>query len=101
VLEPDVPDAHGDIFPMEEVEKAAHDFMRHSQMVGVQHTQPAGAQVIESFISPVDMAIGDQNVLKGTWVMSIHVPDTELWKAVKEGAFTGLSIGAIGKRVVV
>ena len=99
VLEPDVEDAHGDIFPADVIEDAAHTFMKNSQLIGVMHTDPAGAQVVESFLAPEELTMGGQVVRKGAWVMSIHVPDTGLWQAIKDGTFTGLSVGAIGKRV--
>jgi hypothetical protein len=37
VLEPDVVDAHGDIYGVEEARRAAHGFMSQSQTLGLMH----------------------------------------------------------------
>jgi uracil-DNA glycosylase len=99
VLEPDVEDAHGDIFPQAVIEDAAHNFMRDSQVLGVMHVDHAGAEIVESFIAPTDLIMGGQSVREGSWIMGMHISDGELWQAVKGGAFTGFSVGAIGRRV--
>ena len=98
VLEPDVQDAHGDVFPQEVIEDAAHNFMRDSQMLGIMHVDHAGAEIVESFIAPIELVMGGQTVREGSWVMGMHISDGELWSAVKAGTFTGFSVGALGNR---
>lgn len=99
VMTPWVEDSQGDTATPEVIEKAAHDFMVNSRKNDVQHNeQQADVQVIESYIAPYDMDIGGQQVLKGAWVMGLHIPDRELWQRTQKadgepGALTGLSVG--------
>jgi uracil-DNA glycosylase family 4 len=99
VLEPGVPDAHDDVFSVEEIEKAAHQFMRDSQMIGLQHSTPTDFPIVESFVAPQDMEIGGSQVVNGSWVMTAFVGDADVWSAVKNKKFTGFSINGVGKRI--
>jgi len=98
VLEPEIEDAHGDIISEADVEEAAHDFMRKSRVIGLQHKELGPVEVVESFIAKEAMKIGDEQVAKGAWVMTVKVHDEDVWKAVKSGEFTGFSIGGTGMR---
>jgi len=98
VLEPDVEDAQGDMVSEEEIEKAAHGFLVKSRVIGKNHVERAKADVVESYIAPMDLIINGQRVRKGSWVMSVKIHDLKLWEEVKEGEITGFSIGAVGVR---
>jgi cation transport regulator ChaB len=98
VLEPETVDAQGDIISAEVIEKAAHNFLAKSRIIGKQHKGKAMAEVVESYIAPRDMQIGEQGVKKGSWIMSVKVHDNSLWEEVKAGEITGFSIGALGVR---
>lgn len=97
VLEPDVVDSQKDTYSADEVRKTAHKFMAEFQTVGLQHAKniTGKAVVVESWIAPVDFDLGgsEGKVKKGTWLMGLHIPDDQIWKAVKDGKLTGLSIG--------
>ncbi len=93
VMEPDVKDSHGDFQSSEEIEKASHNFMLKSQTIGLQHKKKGPVEVVESFIAPDNLKIGGQKVIKGSWIMTVKVHDKKIWKMVKEGKFTGFSIG--------
>lgn len=102
VLEPcgeDNPDLHGDVYTAEEVEKAADNFNTYCGQANVQHLiQTEHAQILESYITPVEFTLDTGKVIqKGTWLQTWKFPETEegevLWKGVKQGDFTGLSIG--------
>lgn len=92
VYEPDVEDAHGDYMDAETIEKAAHDFMENYQQIDKQHdfTTNAG-KVVESYVAPVEMTIGETTISKGTWVLVTKATD-ELWEDIQKGAFTGYSL---------
>ena len=98
VLEPETVDAQGDIISADVIEKSAHSFLAKSRVIGKQHKGRAKAEVVESYIAPNDMVMGEQNVKKGTWIMSVKVHDKSLWEEVKAGEITGFSIGALGVR---
>lgn len=99
VLEPDTVDLQKDVVSVEDIEKACHTYLVRSRIVGEQHVKKANADVVESYIAPMDFEIGDQRVLKGSWVMVVKVHDDELWGKVQAGEITGFSIGGTAYRV--
>jgi hypothetical protein len=100
VSEPDTVDLHDDVIPADEIEKAAHEYLRNYRVVGVQHAEQADAEVVESFIAPVDYVADDgTTVKKGSWVMVVKVHSPELWADVENGVYTGFSIGGQAERV--
>jgi hypothetical protein len=101
VLEPDSEDLQGDIIDSDTIEKAAHAYLRESRVVGDSHMVQAEAEVVESYIAPADLQMGEQTVRKGSWIMAVKVHDDELWAAVKKGEMTGFSIGGFGTRSAV
>lgn len=92
VYEPETEDAHGDYMEAETIEKAAHSFMEDYQQIDKQHdfTTSAG-KVVESYVAPVDMAIEDTTITKGTWVLVTKATD-EMWEDIQKGEFTGYSL---------
>jgi len=100
VLEPEVVDAQGDIYSADEVRQAAHRFMEEFGGLGLQHQMRVNGQVkvLESYLAPADLTLGDVAVKKGTWLLAVHVLADELWKRVKDGELTGFSIGGSARR---
>lgn len=91
-----LPDSDGDIMSSEEIELMAHNFMKsYSQgSIDVGHDNNiVAATVIESFIARKE----DPIFIEGSWVVGIHIEDTEIWKSVKDGDLNGLSMEGIGK----
>lgn len=93
VLVPEVEDAQGDIVSAEEIEKAAHNYLRAFRVVGDSHEVAADAEVVESYVAPVDISLGGQTIEKGSWVMAVKVNDEKMWEAVQKDEYTGFSIG--------
>lgn len=96
VLRPEVVDAHGDIYSHDVVKQACHDYVKHCMMTNAQHQvdlQKSDMAIVESWIAPCDMVIGEGNVLAGDWVMTAYIANDDLWKACKAGSFTGFSVG--------
>lgn len=98
VSEPGVIDLQGDRLSESEIRKACHKFMQTSQQINKEHEGPAKADIIESYIAPVDFRCGGQHVRKGSWVLGVKVHDTGLWRAIKKGEITGFSIAGTGTR---
>ncbi|ETT45716.1 phage-like element PBSX protein xkdF [Paenibacillus sp. FSL R7-269] len=101
VYQPDVADAHDDQMDEVEIEKAAHLFMekQHTYNIDKQHDLEADKGfVIESYIAPCDMTLGEQQIAKGSWVAAVKVTDDDTWEAIKEGEITGFSMWGVGKR---
>ncbi|WP_145047867.1 XkdF-like putative serine protease domain-containing protein [Paenibacillus xylanexedens] len=101
VYQPDVEDVHGDMMDAVEIEKAAHLFMenQHTYNIDKQHDLDADkGYVVESYIAPCDMEIGDQVIVKGSWVAGVKVTDDDTWEDIQKGEITGFSMFGIGKR---
>ncbi|ATF11615.1 terminase [Brevibacillus brevis X23] len=101
VYEPDVEDAHGDQMTAEEIKKAAHGFMERQNTYNIdkQHDLDADkGYVLETYISPIDMTLGDQEIKKGSWVAGVKVTDADTWEQIEKGEITGFSMWGVGKR---
>ena len=96
VYEPDTDDTQGDYMTAEEIQKAAYWYMENGQNVDIQHSfQPfSGATTVESWVTKSDQKIGDQDIQKGTWMMTMKITDP-----VKKGDITGFSMGGSGTYV--
>lgn len=107
VLEPTLelnkPDSQGDVYSAEDVRQAAYNFMQKSQTIGIQHKSTAGdkIKILESWIQRDDTTIDGQKIYAGTWLMGVRIVDDDLWAAVKDGSFTGFSIGGVAQRTPV
>lgn len=101
VYEPDTVDAHGDTMTAEDIEVMAHEYLAKFANVGWQHYLfiNTEAEVVESYIAPADFTIGDQQIKKGTWMMTMHILDDALWKDIQDGNLTGYSFGGFGEAV--
>ncbi|MEC0131528.1 MULTISPECIES: XkdF-like putative serine protease domain-containing protein [Paenibacillus] len=101
VYQPDVADAHDDQMDEVEIEKAAHLFMekQHTYNIDKQHDLEVDKGfVIESYIAPCDMTLGEQQIVKGSWVAAVKVTDEDTWESIKKGEITGFSMWGVGKR---
>ena len=99
VLEPLDIDLQQDWVSSDVLEEAAHRFMAKSRVVGDYHKKQAPAEVVESYIAPADFMLGDEQVVKGSWVVAVHVINDSLWQAVKSGKYNAFSIGGFSQRV--
>jgi hypothetical protein len=95
VLEPDEVDAHGDTVTTDHIEKAAHGYMMRPMVVGDGHMTKAKAQPVESFIYTKELL---NEVKEGSWVMAVKVHSDRIWEGIKNGDYTGFSIGAYVRR---
>lgn len=110
-------DTQGDVIPPADVEKTAHDFMKNSRMISIDHARPADAdvQVIESFIEQYPSqddyrkamagephavsrrSYGGDVLHSGAWVLGTQLND-ELWGKFKSGELQSYSIEGFGTR---
>lgn len=100
VLVPETKDSQGDIYSAEEVRKAAHGYMEAAGQLGKQHGElvTGKLKILENYIAPIDFEQDGETVAKGTWILGVRVVDDDLWKDVKDGSFTGFSIGGSAVR---
>ena len=98
VLEPHTVDLQGDVLGVDTIEEAAHKYLTASRTVGDSHSHKADAEVVESYLAPADYELGGQSISKGTWIMGVRILDDAMWQLVKDGEYTGFSIGGTGTR---
>lgn len=98
VYEPMAEDSQGNYMTEAEITKAAYWFAKNSGQVDIQHSfKPfEGGDVVESWVAKADFTIGDEQVKKGTWLMTVEVTDPEIWESIEKGDITGFSMGGIG-----
>lgn len=106
VLEPETVDAQGDIYSSSVIEQTAYDFLakyNKDTRLGLQHKSfknpgsDSRFEIVESYIAPIEFALGSSTVKAGSWLMSVKVHDSKIWKSVKDGEITGFSIGGMSK----
>jgi len=106
VYAPDEVDSQGDFSPAEEIEKACHGFMRSLQgkkikkgALGFMHKDWSDdiGDIVECFIAPIDMTIGDAEIKKGTWLLGA-VWSEDIFQKIEDGEITGYSMGGSGTR---
>lgn len=99
VYEPDVEDAHGDVMTASEIEKAAHGFVKDARNIDKQHDFESGVgEVVESYIAPSDLEIGEHEIAKGSWVLVTKASD-EVWEDIKKGEVTGYSMAGTAETI--
>jgi hypothetical protein len=95
-------DSQGDTCTIEEIEKMAHDYLSNSRAFDLQHLLSLDedkAVVVESYIAPTSMTIGNKFIEKGAWVVCTFFKSEELWGLVKSGAVKAYSIAGRGTRI--
>ncbi|MCK4501365.1 hypothetical protein KAU11_12765 [Candidatus Babeliales bacterium] len=98
VYSPDETDAQGDTASAEEIEKACYHFMEKAQQFKVMHKgKPAKVKILENYIAPQNLTIGQREVKKGSWVLVCRINDSKIWKAIKAGKLTGFSMAGYAK----
>ena len=100
VYEPMAEDTDGEYMTEEEIEKAAHWYMKNAGDVDIQHcfVKAEGIDVVESFVAKSDMDIDGTPIKKGTWLMTVEIGDTAVWESIQKGEITGFSMGGVASR---
>ena len=115
VLDPYEIDSQGEWVPPAVIEKAAHDYLRLSRVIGREHLRRDSAELVESHVvdypTPEDylnaMALlphsaysqpyGNDTVHSGAWIAGVRLDDAG-WAAYKKGDITGFSIGGFSSK---
>jgi hypothetical protein len=95
VLIPNEPDSDGDVVTVEQIERVAHKFVEAYRNIDLQHTLQNVGDLLESYITPVDLQYGELTIPKGSWMMGVRVTDDATWDKVQKGTLTGFSIMGI------
>lgn len=100
VLVPDEVDLQGDFEFREDIEKAAHNFLRNHGKIGEQHQIFQGiGEPVESHIlrQPMQGAKGETLEI-GTWFLGVKITNDPTWEKVLSKKLNGFSIGFSGER---
>ena len=95
VLVPDEFDGQQHIYSEEDVEKAAHYWMKEFQQMGEMHNKmlkDGQVTLLESYVAPVEFSIDSETVKKGTWLLKLYIDDDDIWKKIEDGEYNGFSI---------
>lgn len=94
-------DKQGDVLDIDDVRKAAHDFMLNSRSGGSMHKDIGidKASVVESVVLSTELqkALGIDMPYEG-WFIGVKIHDNAVWKKIEDGEYTGFSIGGSGVR---
>lgn len=100
-----VVDLQGDVMELEEIEKAAYEYVVKSRKGGHQHRRNGDEPVhvsdlVESFlVTPEKKAqLGLPDDMPTGWWVGFQINDDEVWKSVKEGKLPEFSIHGSGVR---
>lgn len=92
-----VVDHSGQVWPIEEVEKTAHQFVCDCRVGGESHIFKGGAELVESivFTKEVQNALGIDLGKQG-WFVGFRITDDALLEKVQKGELSMFSIGGSG-----
>jgi hypothetical protein len=97
------PDTQKDVYSSDDIRKACHVWMEYYGAIDLMHSWKAlgkqDVRVLECYIAPCNFQNGEDNVVKGSWMLAVRIANDELWKAVKEGKLGAFSIGGTANRV--
>jgi len=100
VYEPDETDTQGDTASADEIRKAAHGFVEHSQAIKMNHNgDQINASLLESYLAPQELQIAGRTIKKGTWIMSVRINDLYVWEKIKKGELSGFSMAGLGQGI--
>lgn len=95
----EIVDAQDDSIPIEELERAAYEFVEFNREGGEMHEVTGVARLIESMVFTPEKKnlLGIDGVLSGWWV-GFKVTDDDVWQKIKSGEYSMFSIGGSAKR---
>lgn len=88
-----VVDSQGDVISIDELERAAYNFVLEQGTAGEMHERTGVGELIESFVVTPEKSelLGLDNVPFGWWV-GFRVTDDDVWAKIKAGNYQMLSI---------
>ncbi len=99
VYAPDQEDAHGDTADADTIRRASTEFMREGRLknIDTEHSFTSEmAFVAESWlVRKGDTLFPDEP--EGAWAVGIQIGDPDLWKQLKSGELTGISLAGIAR----
>lgn len=102
VLVPNEPDLVWDVIDAQEIIKTAHDFMLNltSKTVNIDHqegTDQSEVQIVESFVTPIEMTVGGGVIPQGTRMVALKFLDDNMYQDVLDWKYVGVSMEGFRK----
>lgn len=92
-------DFGGDFMTAEEVEAAAHRFLKKKELkTKFRHKGLTSAQIVESLVVRPGDVYNGVKFDKTSWIVGLHIPNKAEWKKVESGEINAVSIGGLGLR---
>lgn len=94
-----VVDTQGDVIAIDDIRRAAHQFVADARVAKAMHSGQQVGEVVESVIVDDEFAqaLGISDPRRGWWIgMEIHDPDVQA--DVRKGRLRAFSIGGRGRR---
>ena len=90
---PDDTDSQGDWTDAKEIQKVAFQFMEDRIGLKIMHKgKNIRANILESYIAPIDFEVEGKSVKKGSWIMTARILDKKIFAKIKKGKYTGFSM---------
>lgn len=100
VYVPNKLDSQNEFMSEADIERVAHEFMEEFRNIDREHSYIGeNITVVESYVAKSDFYIGDEKIIKGTWLITTKVHDDEIWQAIKNKELSGFSMGGFGQRI--
>jgi len=90
-----------DYYDEDDVRQAARNYLVKSRAAGFKHRaifENDDVQLTQSFIAPMDMQIGKNNIPKGSWVTEFRLIHPEVIRMAKAGELAAFSIGGPSRK---
>lgn len=97
-------DVQEDMIDMEDLEKAAYEYVLHFGVAGEMHENPNVGRLIESLVFTKEKAeaLGiPEHLLPEGWWVGFYIEDEMVWEKVKNGTYTMFSIEGTAMREAV
>lgn len=97
-----VTDHQGDIITIDELRKAAHDFVCDARVAKAMHSGQQVGEVVESVVidDAFAKAVGMSDGKRGWWI-AMKINDPAVQEQVRKGVLRAFSIGGRGRRIPV
>lgn len=94
-----VVDSQGDVISIDELERAAYEYVQFSGAGSEMHENPDVAQLIESVVfTPQKLEMLGISGLPYGWWVGFRVTDEDVWQKIKSGEYSMFSIGGSASR---
>ena len=100
VMIPNVYDYNGDCFTAEEIRDKMEDYMIKYRNFDINHdlkNKNEEIYIVENFLSPVEITIGEKTFPIGTWFMGLKIFSEKIKEDIRNGLLKGLSATAMQK----